>query len=129
YRIIELSFRRRLAQAGRAVKSIGNLMTQLNSALGRWLAFGGSGVEGLGNHHIRDVNRTFAFDDSTLGMLLTFAHMPLNQPHPFDYDAFFLSRHTNDPPALALIGAGNHHHILSPFHMKSAHKSDDFRGE
>lgn len=79
--------------------------------------FGGATFELLGLHHIGDMNRTFAFDDLALRVLLTFAHMLLDHAHAFDEDTLRFGLNGDDASVLAFIGAGNDHHLVVLFHM------------
>src|SRR5579862_1075830 len=96
----------------------------------------------VGNFHdIRDVKSAFTLNDLAIGVLLAFAHVPLDHVDPFDDHSFLFGGHGDNPAALAFVGAGNNDDFVVFLNVKAFHKircnelgankrsSDDFRGQ
>src|SRR5205823_1426866 len=88
---------------------------------GSFCMFGGAGIEGFHLHDVRDMNRTFAFDDSALGILLAFAHVFFDHARAFHDDALLFGGDADNAATLALLGPGDDDYLVAFSYMKSLH--------
>src|ERR1017187_431307 len=79
------------------------------------------GIELFRLHHIRDMDRAFAFDDLALRILLALAHVFLDHMHAFHNHPLLFPDHGDDPTTFAFVCTGDHYCFVALLYMKIAH--------